>query len=157
MKFLFVVEEIAEISPICSTIVASAIGMIVMTAFASVDQSGSLKTSNAVFSILKGRPIQAASRTESKLTMPRKHAAIYETITPRRTGTILIMPFPKTLQTTTTRIARTATIQLSLQLSIAVLESVRPIAMMIGPVTTGGKNLMTLFCPNALIRAASTR
>ena len=39
----------------------------------------------------------------------------------------------------TTAIAMIASSQLSVQLSIADLESVRPMAMMIGPVTIGGK------------------
>ena len=44
--------------------------------------------------------------------------------------------------------------QLLEQLSIADLERVRPMAIMIGPVTIGGKKRITLFAENILIKAA---
>ena len=47
--------------------------------------------------------------------------------------------------------------QFAAQLLIADWERLRPIAIMIGPVTMGGKNLITLLIPNDLISAASTR
>ena len=53
--------------------------------------------------------------------------------------------------------ARSATGQFLRQLSIAVEDNVSPIAIMIDPVTTGGKKRMIFFCPNALIKAANTR
>ena len=58
---------------------------------------------------------------------------------------------------TTTRIVTMASHQLVEQFVIADAESVRPIAMMIGPVTTGGKHLITFLMPKALINAASTK
>ena len=76
MKFLSVVEEIAEISPMCSTIVASAIGMMAMMDVAIWDVSGERNTSNTVSFILKGSPIQAACLTGSKSTIFRQQAAI---------------------------------------------------------------------------------
>ena len=77
--------------------------------------------------------------------------------TPKRIGMILIMPLPQILQITMIRIATTATIQLVEQLLIAVAERQRPMAMMIGPVTIGGKNFITRLTPNALISPARIR
>ena len=59
--------------------------------------------------------------------------------------------------TITTTIATRAIHQLVEQLFTADCESVRPIAMIIGPVTIGGKNLITLLALNILIRSASKR
>ena len=53
--------------------------------------------------------------------------------------------------------ATRARIQFVEQLLIALGASPRPIAIMIGPVTTGGKNLITLLIPTSLISPASTR
>ena len=64
------------------------------------------------------------------------------------------MPLPQILQTMMMAIAERATHQEAWQLLIAEPERVRPIAMIIGPVTIGGKNLITFLTPNALIRAA---
>ena len=61
------------------------------------------------------------------------------------------------LHITIIRIATTAINQLAEQLSIADCESVSPIAIMIGPVTIGGKNFITLSVPKVLKRAARTR
>ena len=52
---------------------------------------------------------------------------------------ILAMPLPHMLKPMTIRIATTATSQLARQLVMAEEDSVRPMAMMIGPVTIGGK------------------
>ena len=67
------------------------------------------------------------------------------------------MPLPKILQIITARIATNAIIQLEEQLSIADLESVKPIAIIMGPVTIGGKNFIILFAENNLINNAITR
>ena len=56
------------------------------------------------------------------------------------------------LQTITTSIATRASHQFVVQLFMAVDESVRPIAIMIGPVTMGGKKRITFFVPKALKR-----
>ena len=61
------------------------------------------------------------------------------------------------LQITTIRIATNATIQLAEQLSTADCDKVNPIEIMIGPVTTGGKNFITFLIPNILINAANTK
>ena len=66
------------------------------------------------------------------------------------------MPLPQMLHTTTVTIATSAIIQFAEQFEIAVEESVRPIAIMIGPVTTGGKYFITLLAPKILKRIART-
>ena len=71
-------------------------------------------------------------------------------------GIILTIPLPQILQAITTITAIIAIGQLALQLSIAVEERVRPIAMIIGPVTIGGKNFITLAGPNTLKSIEST-
>ena len=53
---------------------------------------------------------------------------------------ILVMPLPHILQAMTTTIATTATSQLASQLLIAEEERIRPMAMMMGPVTMGGRS-----------------
>ncbi len=52
---------------------------------------------------------------------------------------IFSMPLPQMLKTTIVAIAITATNQLVWQLATADAESVSPIAITMGPVTTGGK------------------
>ena len=78
-------------------------------------------------------------------------------MTPRRIGTILIMPLPQILQMTTMTIATSATHQQLSTLLIAEGARLRPIEMMIGPVTIGGKYFITLLVPYALKSAASRR
>ena len=70
---------------------------------------------------------------------------------------ILIMPRPQMLHTTMTAMATTATSQLVEALAMAELERMRPMAMTMGPVTTGGKKRMTRVGPNTLNSAESTR
>ena len=66
-------EEIAEISPTCSTIVARAIGTIVrMDAISVFASKFSPNSANTVISILIGKPNQAASFTGVKSTSPMK-------------------------------------------------------------------------------------
>ncbi len=69
---------------------------------------------------------------------------------------IFIIPFPQMLHTITTAIATNAIIQLAEQLEIAVLERVKPIEIIIGPVTTGGKNFITRPAPKTLNKIAIT-
>ena len=52
---------------------------------------------------------------------------------------IFTMPLPQMLQPTTMAMAIRAMAQLSRQLVMAVEERVRPMQMMTGPVTMGGK------------------
>ena len=56
----------------------------------------------------------------------------------------------------TTAMATSATGQLAWQLFTAELESERPMEMIMGPVTMGGKKRMTLRTPKALKSAEST-
>ena len=126
-------------SPICSIMVASEIGTMVMMAVTTRPQSGLLNTAKAVFSQLKGIPTHFAACTPLKSTWPKQAAMRYEPMTPSSTGMIRIMPLPHMLQTMMIRVARRAIQTLAMQLLMADPESVRPMAMMIGPVTTGGK------------------
>ena len=72
-------------------------------------------------------------------------------------GIIFTMPLPQMLQAMTTSMATRATGQLAAQLFTAELESERPMEIMMGPVTMGGKKRMTFLTPKALKAAASTR
>ena len=62
---------------------------------------------------------------------------------------IFTIPFPKMLQKMTTQIARRASPQLLEQFSTADLERFNPMAIIIGPVTTGGKYRITRLAPKA--------
>ena len=65
----------------------------------------------------------------------------------------MTIPFPQMLQTTITASAMKASSQFWLALLIAVGAKIRPIEMMIGPVTTGGKKRMILRIPKTEISA----
>ena len=67
------------------------------------------------------------------------------------------MPRPQMLQTAIVASATSAIVQFALQDETATGARPRPIEMMIGPVTIGGKQRMTRLMPNVLIAAASTR
>ena len=84
-------------------------------------------------------------------------ATVYDAATPRMIGIILSMPFPQILKMIIVTTATSATTQFVLQLAIAEGARIRPIAIMIGPVTTGGKNFITRLTPKPLIRADITR
>ena len=60
---------------------------------------------------------------------------------------ILIIRRPQMLQTMMIRMARMAIHQFWLQFWIALPDSVRPMAMMMGPVTMGGKKRITFLAP----------
>ena len=64
-------------------------------------------------------------------------------------GTILSIPLPQMLNTMMTARATIASNQLVVQFETAEGARPRPIAMMMGPVTTGGKNFITLLTPIA--------
>ena len=70
---------------------------------------------------------------------------------------ILIMPLPQMLATMMTTMATSASHQLVEALLMAVPDRFRPIRMMMGPVTMGGKNRMTFLAPTSLNSSASTR
>ena len=66
-------------------------------------------------------------------------------------GKILTMPLPQMLQAMTVASATKASSQLLWQFSMALGAKIRPMAMMMGPVTTGGKNFIIRRMPNAEI------
>ena len=70
---------------------------------------------------------------------------------------ILIIPLPQILQMMTTKIATRAMGQLVEQLFRAEGARIRPMEMMIGPVTTGGKKVITFLDPTDLQISARTR
>ena len=70
---------------------------------------------------------------------------------------IFTIPLPQILQITTSAIATTAISQSAEQLLIADWDRVRPMAMMMGPVTMGGKKRITLPVPKILINRDNTR
>ena len=67
---------------------------------------------------------------------------------------IFAIPLPHMLNITIPARATKASNQLVVQFETADGASPRPIAIMIGPVTTGGKNLITFSMPTVLIIAA---
>ena len=69
---------------------------------------------------------------------------------------ILIIPLPQMLQTMTTTMATRAMGQFLAQLFRALEDRVRPMQMITGPVTMGGKNRMTFCAPKARKSAART-
>ena len=105
-------------------------------------------------SIDNGIPIHAASSSFAKSTSPIKAARIYDAMTPRRIGTIFIIPFPQMEEPITTVMATMERSQFCEQLLMAEPESVRPIAITIGPVTIGGKKRITFSVPNIFRRNA---
>ena len=123
-------------SPMCSIIVARAIGMIVMIALAS----------NFII-VIGGRATIAFDPISASETSPSAIATMYDDTTPRTIGMIFSIPLPQMLNTIVTTMATSATRQSALQLLIALGARLRPIAMMIGPVTTGGKKCMTFSDP----------
>ena len=81
---------------------------------------------------------------------------MYDAATPRMIGMILSIPLPQILKIMIVATATNATTQFVLQLAIAEGARIKPIAMIIGPVTTGGKNFITRFTPNPFIKADIT-
>ena len=67
------------------------------------------------------------------------------------------MPLPHTDETITVTIAMMASSQFVWQLVMAEPERTSPIAITIGPVTTGGKYCSIFFTPNDLISPAITK
>ena len=70
---------------------------------------------------------------------------------------ILSMPLPQTEKKITVAIAISATGQQVVQLLTAIGARTRPMPMMIGPVTTGGKNFITVLTPHAFTRPATMK
>ena len=69
-------------------------------------------------------------------------------------GIIFTMPLPQMLHITIIAKAKIASGQLVAALLMALGASIRPIDMMIGPVTIGGKNLITLLMPKDFTKNA---
>ena len=74
-----------------------------------------------------------------------------------RMGRILTMPLPQMLHTITVPSATKASSQLDWQLVIAEGARIRPMEIMMGPVTTGGKNFMMRRMPKVEISRLATR
>ena len=75
MKFFSTVEEMAHMSPMCSMMVARAMGIIMAMAEASrLPFTPSVAKENTVSFSWKGRPTQAASFTGVKSTRPHTAA-----------------------------------------------------------------------------------
>ena len=67
------------------------------------------------------------------------------------------MPFPKMENAITVMMAMMATGQQVVQLLMATGARTSPMPTMIGPVTTGGKNFITVFTPHAFTNPATTK
>ena len=143
MKFLPVVEEMAETSPMCSIMAAMAMG-----AMTRMEVTSNLAMTNFC------RPTKSALLTEAKLirgcmtpSAPGSFApqavaisaTMYAPTTPSRMGMILIMPLPQMLATMMMAMATRASHQQVEALVTAVPDRFRPMRMMMGPVTMGGK------------------
>ena len=74
MKSLPTVEEMALMSPMCSMIVARAIGTIAMIAL-QICAPFEKSTPRIVCALWTGKPIQSALATAAKSTLPRQHAS----------------------------------------------------------------------------------
>ena len=80
-----------------------------------------------------------------------------ETTTPIRIGMILNIPFPQILNTIMVASAINARSQFVEALFMAEPERLKPIQIMIGPVTTGGRKRITFFTPARRMIRASIR
>ena len=72
-------------------------------------------------------------------------------------GMIFHIPLPQMLKTMITARAISASSQLEEALLTAEGARLKPIQMMIGPVTTGGRKRMTLLMPTSLMTTARCR
>ena len=70
---------------------------------------------------------------------------------------MLIIPLPNTAQPMMMAMVMTPSHQQVCTLLTAEGARMRPMSMMMGPVTTGGKSFMTRLTPKAVIRPESTR
>src|SRR5574344_1751296 len=143
-KFLFATAPTTYTSPMCSITGAIATGII--------KRKGShcqwVIVSNEI-----GFLNQGAVTTSEKSTMPIVIATIYPTTTPHTTGTNFIKP----LQNVSTRMAVKSEMSANNQdvfaMFTALPERDRPMRMMTGPITTGGKMWLISFLPCHLTRA----
>ena len=137
-------------SPICSITGAIATGI--------MNKSGSqLRSGSEKRAIPEGKANHDASATGRKSTSPKQQAAMYPAVIPQTTGTSLSSPRP----IVSTKIAVISDInassQLLLAISTALDESERPIRIITGPITTGGKSLSNSRLPCHLTNALITK
>ena len=111
-KSLPTVELMASISPICSIIVAKAIGIMARMVDSISDVLPCSNTAHIVRSFSIGKPTHAASPSGAKSTSPMQAAMTYDTMTPNSTGMIFIIPLPQTDDTITVTMAMIASSQL---------------------------------------------
>ena len=115
-----------------------------------------------------GSPIHLAPEIEvkSRIALPfgfvipqavKISAKAYAITTPIRIGMILNIPFPQILKMMITANATKAISQLVDAFWIADGARDKPMQMMIGPVTTGGRKRITRFTPTSLKINATTR
>ena len=123
-----VTSLMAYTSPICSITGAIATGIIKM--IASQLNSGRTKSGSAN---------HEASTTGWKSISPKRAAAIYPTTIPAKIGIRRSNPLAKSDTTTVVSSATMASGQLLLAMSTPVPASDKPMSMMTGPTTTGGK------------------
>ena len=128
----------------CSIIVAKAIGVIVIIA---------LILNLAI--MIGGKATIDSLPIPEKSICPIARATKYEIITPKMIGTILAIPRPHILKNIIEAKATMARSQFVCAFLIADGASIKPIEIIIGPVTTGGKNFMTFSIVNNFISIAS--
>ena len=135
MKLAPTVDEIAQISPMCSDHGRERDGHDAIMAVTSRFTSQ--------LPMRRRRCFHLHRQVDPRAAPPEIHAAgdggvDMETSTPSRIGMMRSMPLPQMLKMTTVRMATSAISQPPVQLLMAELASVMPMQM-IGPVTTGGR------------------
>ena len=106
-----------------------------------------------IVSNFTGNENQEAATTPEKSTLPIHKATIYPTTTPEIRGTSFISPLPKVSTSMAVNSELKASNQSDFAMFTAVSESERPIRIMTGPITTGGKIRLRSFLPCHFIRA----
>ena len=129
IKSLPATSFMAYMSPICSITGAIATGIIKIIA----SQQNSGRTNS-------GRANHDASSTGWKSTTPKITAAIYPTTIPAKIGISRSRPLPKSDTMTVVSRAVIASAQLLFAIFTPVPASERPISIITGPTTTGGKS-----------------
>ena len=95
-----------------------------------------------------GRATGAAATMVLKSTRCKSNATAYETSTAKISGIMRSMPLPQMLKKMIVAMATIANSQSVEALPMAEGAKVKPMEMMIGPVTTGGKKRITRSTPN---------
>jgi hypothetical protein len=86
-----------------------------------------------------GKANHAAFSTPEKSTTPMQSAAMYPTVMPQTIGTSFNIPLPNESMQMAVTSEMKANVQFPLAMSTAEEDKDRPMRMMIGPMTTGGK------------------